>query len=60
MGNTKYYALIRFIASLNPKSENMAYSPYCDTDAEYFGMLRFYKNKKRWMKTYKRWSKKKV
>lgn len=60
MGNTKYYALHRFVASLNPEMEDMAYSPYCTSDAEYFGMLRFYKNKKRWMKTYKRWSKKKV
>lgn len=60
MGNTKYYALHRFVASLNPELEDMAYSPYCITYAEYFGMLRFYKNKKRWMKTYKRWSKKKV
>ena len=60
MGNAKYYALHRFVASLYPESEDMAYSPYYLTNAEYFGMLRFYKNKKRWMKTYKRWSKKKV
>ena len=60
MGKTKYYALDRFVASLNPEWEDMAYSPYCTSDAEYFGMLRFYKNKKRWLKTYKRWSKKKV
>lgn len=60
MGNMKYYALERFVASLNPEMEDFAYSPYCTSDAEYFGMLRFYKNKKRWLKTYKRWSKKKV
>ena len=60
MGKMKYYALERFVASLNPELEDMAYSPYCTSDAEYFGMLRFYKNKKRWTKTYKRWSKKKV
>ena len=60
MGKMKYYALERFVASLNSEMEDMAYSPYCTSDAEYFGMLRFYKNKKRWMKTYKKWSKKKV
>ena len=60
MGNTKYWAIQRFIASLIPECENMAYSPYCLTKEEYYGMLRFYKNKKRWSKTYKRWNKKKT
>ena len=60
MGNTKYWAIQRFIASLIPECEDMAYSPYYLSKEEYYGMLRFYKNKKRWLKTYKRWNKKKT
>lgn len=58
-GLTRYYALSRFIASLYPETECMAYSPYCCSREEYYGMLRFYKNKKRWSKTYRRWRGKK-
>lgn len=60
MGTTKYYALQRFVTSLTPEYEDMAYSPYYTSKEEYYGMLRFYKNKKRWLKTYKRWSKVKI
>ena len=59
-GLTRYFARSRFIASLYPETECLAYSPYYTSKEEYYGMLRFHKNKRRWLKTYKRWRKKKL
>lgn len=50
------WAISRFFASLDPKTDYLiARSPYCLSKEEYFGKIRFYKNRKRWLKTYKRW-----
>lgn len=61
MGTAKFYARERFLFSLIPESgylfyQNMAYSPYCLTNAQYLGKMRFYKNRRHWIKTYKRWT----
>lgn len=57
-GLCKYYAKRRFLDSLSTNDflQSLAYSPYCLTYVEYLSKIRFYKNRKRWLKTWKRWT----
>ena len=57
-GLTRYYARVLFMYSLSEDEyvRRRAFLSYCTTTEQRNAILRFRKNRKKWLKTYKRWA----